>query len=60
MAVDRKLNPRRDKNVARLRSGPLWLLVFFLGLLVVGIALDEPGRVLEQAKSVCLACIGIG
>lgn len=48
------------KEEPSLRTAPLWLLVVFLGLMVVGIALDEPSRVLEQAKSVCLACIGIG
>lgn len=32
----------------------------FLGLLLFGILCDEPSRVLEQARSVCLACIGIG
>lgn len=44
----------------RLRRVPLLLLALFLLLLVIGIAVDEPTRVLEQAKSVCLSCIGIG
>ena len=44
----------------RIRKTPLFLLVLFLGLLLVGILLDEPGRVLEQARSLCLECIGIG
>lgn len=44
----------------RLRRAPLLLLALFLLLLVIGIAVDEPTRVLEQAKSVCLSCIGIG
>lgn len=48
------------KDASPLRKMPFWLLAFFLGLLMVGIGLDEPSRVLEQAKSVCLACIGIG
>jgi len=44
----------------RLRRVPLVLLLVFLFLLLVGIAVDEPTRVLEQARSVCLSCIGIG
>jgi len=32
----------------------------FLVLLLIGITLGEPSRVLEQARSICLACIGIG
>lgn len=43
-----------------LRMAPLVLLAVFLVLLLVGITLDEPSRVLEQARSICLACIGIG
>jgi hypothetical protein len=35
-------------------------LLFFLLLFLIGIALGEPARVLEQARSICLACIGIG
>jgi len=42
------------------RRTPLILLLVFLALLLVGIAVDEPARVLEQALSVCLSCIGIG
>jgi len=39
---------------------PFILIGIFLLLLLVGIALDEPTRVLEQARSICLSCIGIG
>ena len=42
------------------RRAPLFLLLFFLLLLVIGIAVDEPARVLEQARTVCLECIGVG
>lgn len=35
-------------------------MAFFLLLLMVGIGVGEPVRVLEQAKSICLECIGIG
>ena len=34
--------------------------VIFLSLFIFGINANEPGRVLEQAKSICLDCIGIG
>ena len=44
----------------KLRKAPFILLGFFLALWVIGISLNEPGRVLEQAKSICLECIGIG
>ena len=33
---------------------------FFLVLFSVGVAVDEPARVLEQAWQICLSCIGIG
>jgi len=44
----------------QLRKTPFFFLGLFLGLLLLGILCDEPSRVLEQARSVCLACIGIG
>lgn len=43
-----------------LRLAPLVAMAIFLVLLVIGITLDEPSRVLEQGRSICLACIGIG
>ncbi len=43
-----------------LRRTPLILMAAFLVLLLIGITLGEPSRVLEQARSICLACIGIG
>ena len=33
---------------------------FFLVLFSLGVAFDEPSRVLEQAWQICLSCIGIG
>jgi len=42
------------------RRAPFILLGFFLFLWLVGVSLKEPTRVLEQAKSICLECIGIG
>jgi hypothetical protein len=44
----------------KLRKKPLVLLGLFLLLWLIGISLGEPTRVLEQAKSICLECIGIG
>jgi len=44
----------------RLRRTPFVLLGIFLTLWLIGISLNEPTRVLEQAKSICLDCIGIG
>ena len=48
------------KSRAKFRKTPLVVIVFFLVLNIVGIAFDEPARVLEQAFQVCLSCIGIG
>ncbi len=48
---------KENKN---LRRAPFILLSIFLALLLVGVAVGEPQRVLEQAKSICLECIGIG
>ncbi|WP_310600127.1 hypothetical protein [Desulfobulbus sp.] len=50
----------RRTSVRRIRRVPLLLLLVFLLLFFIGIAVDEPARVLEQARSVCLPCIGIG
>lgn len=49
---------RRPTN--GLRTAPLVVGLVFLLLLLAGIALDEPSRVLEQARAICLSCIGIG
>lgn len=43
-----------------MRKTPFYLLLFFLGLFLTGILLDEPLRVLEQARILCFACMGIG
>jgi hypothetical protein len=45
--------------IGSLRKTPLVLLFLFAVLLLVGIACDEPSRVLEQARAICLPCIGI-
>jgi len=43
-----------------IRKAPFVTIVIFLIMAMVGIGLNEPGRVLEQAWQVCLSCIGIG
>lgn len=48
------------KKKSPLRIAPFLLLSLFLLLLLLGINVEEPERVLEQAKTICLACIGIG
>ncbi|WP_035274066.1 CD1871A family CXXC motif-containing protein [Desulfogranum japonicum] len=53
-----KLTAKKEKP--SLRKMPLFLIFFFLLLWLIGIGTGEPGRVLEQAKSICLECIGIG
>jgi hypothetical protein len=60
MTTDPPVGTHADsRSAARFRRTPLILLLFFLLLLLAGIAVDEPARVLEQARSVCLSCIGI-
>lgn len=43
-----------------IRKAPFALLALFLLLWMAGVLSGEPRRVLEQAKSICLECIGIG
>ncbi|MCL7487401.1 MAG: hypothetical protein M8357_04395 [Desulfobulbaceae bacterium] len=42
------------------RKAPFILIGSFLLLFLIGIGVGEPTRVLEQAWSICLSCIGIG
>lgn len=48
---------KKDKKI---HKTPFILLGAFIILWMIGISLGEPTRVLEQAKSICLECIGIG
>ena len=43
-----------------MRRAPFVLILFFLILMMAGICLGEPDRVLQLSTQVCLACIGIG
>jgi hypothetical protein len=49
-----------ERKVHRVRRAPFMVIGIFLLLWFVGISLDEPKRVLEQAVQVCLSCIGLG
>ncbi|MDH3359326.1 MAG: hypothetical protein OEL55_00505 [Desulfobulbaceae bacterium] len=53
-------NIPEQRTAFTIRKAPIVLGLFFLGLLLIGIAIDEPSHVLEQAKQICLNCIGIG
>jgi hypothetical protein len=35
-------------------------LALFVAFFLLGVAINEPQRVLEQAWNICLDCIGIG
>lgn len=47
---------KKNRNIL-IRFIPVF---FFLMIFTVGISVNEPQRVLEQAWNVCLDCIGIG
>lgn len=49
-----------EKKLHRVRRSPFVVIMFFLLLWFVGVALDEPNRVVELAAQVCLSCIGLG
>ena len=51
---------QKKRKYQDIRIAPFVALFIFLILGVIGISLDEPSRVLEQAKAICLSCIGIG
>ncbi|OGQ94974.1 MAG: hypothetical protein A2521_06375 [Deltaproteobacteria bacterium RIFOXYD12_FULL_57_12] len=51
---------RADQRPAPVRKAPFLVLLFFVILFALGVAAGEPRRVLEQAVSICLSCIGIG
>lgn len=51
---------RKKKSKHQLRKTPFLFLLLFVLLGLIGIGADEPVRVLEQARQICLSCIGIG
>jgi hypothetical protein len=54
------IKTRPSMGSRRPRRAPFIFLLLFVILLLVGIAAEEPMRVLEQARQICLSCIGIG
>lgn len=48
------------KEKFKKRKAPFIVIAIFLLFWMFGIAVGEPTRVIEQAKSICLECIGIG
>jgi hypothetical protein len=48
------------KEKFKKRKTPFIVIAIFLLFWMFGIAVGEPTRVIEQAKSICLECIGIG
>jgi hypothetical protein len=51
---------KKDRPKPKIRRAPFIAILLSIIVGAVGISLDEPLRVLEQAKQICLACIGIG
>jgi len=51
---------KRKHTQVKIRKAPFIVIFIFLFLGAIGISLGEPSRVLEQAKQICLPCIGIG
>lgn len=48
------------KSQSTIHKAPFVVITCFLVMAIIGIGLNEPGRVLEQAWQVCLSCIGVG
>jgi hypothetical protein len=42
------------------RKLSVFLFVLFVAVMIAGLSLGEYARVLEQAITICLECIGIG
>jgi len=54
------MKKKKKSQPSKIRKAPFVAIFVFLVLGAVGISLGEPSRVLEQAKQICLSCIGIG
>lgn len=55
------MTPKKKKSrTQKIRIAPFVAIFIFLVCGAIGISLGEPSRVLEQARQVCLSCIGIG
>jgi len=44
----------------KIRITPLVVILIFLILGAVGVYVEEPSKVLNQATQICLSCIGLG
>jgi hypothetical protein len=44
----------------KIKIAPFVIIIIFFIFGVIGISLDEPSRVLNQATQICLSCIGLG
>jgi hypothetical protein len=54
-------NKKKVREVQpKIRRAPFVAILIFVILGAIGISLEEPSRVLEQATQICLSCIGIG
>ena len=51
---------KRKKRKEPIRHTPFIVILFFLLMVIAGVAIEETDMVLEQATKVCLSCIGIG
>jgi biopolymer transport protein ExbD len=51
---------QRKKRREPINHTPFIIILFFLLLVIAGVAVNETDMVLEQATKVCLSCIGIG
>ena len=51
---------QRKKRREPINHTPFIIMLFFLLLVIAGVAVNETDMVLEQATKVCLSCIGIG
>jgi hypothetical protein len=52
--------PENKISTKKIKVIPFVIIILFIILGLIGISLDEPSRVLNQATQICLSCIGIG
>jgi len=55
-----KIMPENKISTKKIKVIPFVIIILFIILGLIGISLDEPSRVLNQATQICLSCIGIG
>jgi hypothetical protein len=51
---------KKQSEKQKIKIIPFVIIFIFIILGIIGISLDEPLRVLNQATQICLSCIGIG